>query len=63
MPHIYSYLSVCLDFDQLKKNQCFILLIGGNDALAYMQRLSTSVKDLGEGLIVMDDIKKEFEEV
>ncbi|CAF1268486.1 unnamed protein product [Adineta ricciae] len=36
--------------------------IGGNDALAYMQRLNTSVKNLGEGLIVMDEIKKEFEE-
>ncbi|UJR10221.1 hypothetical protein I4U23_014434 [Adineta vaga] len=36
--------------------------IGGNDALSYMQRLNTSVNNLGEGLILLNEIKKEFEE-
>ena len=63
MPRIYSYRLVYLDLNQLNKNQCFVLFIGGNDALAYMQRLNTPVKTLGEGLMVMNEIKKEFEEV
>jgi len=28
-----------------------------------MQRLNTSVQNLGEGLIILNEIKKEFEEV
>jgi hypothetical protein len=39
------------------------IFLGGNDALSYMQRLNTSVQNLGEGLIILNEIKKEFEEV
>ncbi|CAF2139791.1 unnamed protein product [Rotaria magnacalcarata] len=35
--------------------------IGGNDALCYMQRLKESVANVGEGLLLLSDFKREFE--
>ena len=40
-----------------------VISIGGNDALAYMQRLNQEVKSVAEGAIVLNEILKEFEKV
>jgi hypothetical protein len=37
--------------------------LGGNDALSYMQRLNQPANNIGEALILLNEIIKEFEKV
>jgi hypothetical protein len=39
------------------------LILGGNDALSYMQRLKEAVNNVAEGAILLNEIKEEFEKV
>lgn len=39
------------------------MCLGGNNALDFIQRLNESIPNVGEGLLLLGELKKEFEKV
>ncbi|CAF3373875.1 unnamed protein product [Rotaria sp. Silwood1] len=60
--HSISHISTQLTRIPQDATHLFIsIVLGGNDALSYMQRLQESVQNVGEALILLSEFRKEFE--